>query len=238
MFLRFTGEAPPCDLFVRHYLERGGARPWLKELLQTLEWWKRSNRIDEVAIFTAASNHEGWVTFVRKCMEAYAGTGVLFGRCISRETSPLATTSSGVRTIKDLSLISTDAECVVLLDDKPEYAMNGYVVGVPEYSQDVPIHDLAETMKLAMPDFASEMERVFAHDRETHPPSPHDFSNDDALRNVVPVLAGIFPERNNCENEQSVLASCSQEGAHQGSGSGTEESVWGQASAQSGVRCC
>merc|ERR1711959_351071 len=125
MFLRFAGQMPPTQLFVRHYLAVGGARPWLKEFLQTLEHWKRSGRIDEVAIFTAASNAQGWVNFLGRCMEEYAGTNQLFGRYYAREDSPLASSPTGVRTVKDLSLISEDEESVVLLDDKPEFALNG-----------------------------------------------------------------------------------------------------------------
>eukprot|EP00658_Telonema_sp_P-2_P052732 TRINITY_DN40_c0_g1_i3.p1 TRINITY_DN40_c0_g1~~TRINITY_DN40_c0_g1_i3.p1 ORF type:complete len:166 (+),score=31.15 TRINITY_DN40_c0_g1_i3:191-688(+) len=64
MFLKFAGSVPPVDMFVKGYLSLGGARPWLRELLQTLEEWKRVNRIDEVAIFTSASNLDGWVTFL------------------------------------------------------------------------------------------------------------------------------------------------------------------------------
>jgi hypothetical protein len=195
-------------MFVQSYLERGGARPWLRELLQTLEHWKSVDRIDEVAIFTSASNQEGWVSFLERCMEEYAGTRDLFGRCITREQSELACTSSGVRTFKDLSLISPNAETVVLLDDKPDYAMNGYVIGVPEYQQDVAIHELQRAMQDAIPAFAQEIGVVFEADRCSHPPNQLDFSKDDALRNVVQVLSQLFPEQDVDLGEDLILASC------------------------------
>ena len=75
----YAGRVPPIAIFVDYYLERGGARPWLKQLLKTLEEWKRIGRIDEVAIFTSASNSNGWVTFLKECMELYAETPGLFG---------------------------------------------------------------------------------------------------------------------------------------------------------------
>lgn len=195
MFLKFAGKAPPAEMFVRHYLERGGARPWLRELLKTLEEWKRVGRIDEVGIFTAASNSNGWVTFLQECMEIYARTPGLFESCITRETSPLAITETGgVRTVKDLSLVSPDAEHVVLIDDKPDYALNGYVIGVPEYTQDVCITCLKEWMKVVIPTHADQIEEIFTADQASHPPNDIDFSGDDALWNAAQVLNTIFPE--------------------------------------------
>jgi hypothetical protein len=196
MFNKYAGEAPPTDMFVRHYLERGGARPLLKQLLKMLEEWKRIGRIDEVAIFTAASNINGWVTFLKECMELYAQTPGLFETCIARENSPLAVTESGgVRTVKDLSLVSPDAEHVVLIDDKPEYALNGYVIGVPEYRQDVCIADLMEWMQTVIPDFAYEIRLVFADDAASHPPNNIDFRADNAFYHAAQVLSDIFPEQ-------------------------------------------
>ena len=196
MCLKFDGRAPPTDVFVHHYFECGGARPWLKELLKTLEEWKRIGRIDEVAIFTAASNSNGWVTFLKDCMELYAQTRGLFETCIARENSPRAVSESGeVRTVKDLSLVSPDAEHVVLIDDKPEYALNGYVIGVPEYTQDVCITGLMEWMKTAMPTHADQIESTFAADEAKHPPNHLDFRADCALYNAAQVLHTIFPEQ-------------------------------------------
>merc|ERR1712195_52082 len=195
MFHKFAGKAPPTNMFVRHYLECGGARPWLRELLKTLEEWKRIGRIDEVAIFTAASNSNGWVTFLQDCMELYAQTPGLFETCIARENSPLAVSESGgVRTVKDLSLVSPDAEHVVLIDDKPEYALNGYVIGVPEYTQHVCTTALVNWMKTAIPTHADQITAVFADDQEGYPPNGIDFSADNALWNAAQVLTTIFPE--------------------------------------------
>lgn len=217
MFLKFgDGIPPPVDMFVDGYLAKGGARPWLKELLQTLEWWKRTSRIDEVCIFTAASNHEGWVSYLESCIEAYAGTPGLFGRCFTRESSELIPSDSGIRTLKDLSVLSPNPEHVVLLDDKPDYALNGYVIGVPEYSQDVCVNQLAEMMVACLPEFEEDIHLIFAADRESHPPNDLDFSADDALRNAVQVLATIFPETTGPQaesSEGSVLTECRLEDA-------------------------
>jgi len=213
MFLRFAGQMPPTQMFVRHYLAVGGARPWLKEFLQTLELWKRSGRIDEVAIFTSASNAQGWVNFLGRCMEEYAGTDQLFGRYVAREDSPLASSPTGVRTVKDLSLISEDEESVVLLDDKPEFALNGYVIGVPEYAQDVCIQELEAEMKRVLPLFSNEIDQVFAADRKQHPPNLVNFSADNALANSLQVLSEMFPPPANPATPPLVLSRCRSEAA-------------------------
>jgi len=219
MFIRFAGYQPPTNLFVKHYLELGGARPFLREFLRTLQRWKQANRIDEVAIFTSASNAQGWVSYLQRCMEEYAGTADLFGRCIAREDAPLAPSTNGTRTIKDLSMISTDRASVVLVDDKPEYALNGYVIGVPEYTQDVVIESLAGEMKKTLPDYVDDIDAVFAADRTQYPLNNVDFSGDEALVNSIQVLSDIFPDpdkdsssvQNQSGTSPTVLTDCRSE---------------------------
>jgi len=181
--------------FIAHYLTAGGARPHLRETLRELQQWRHDGRIDEVAIFTAASNLNGWVDFLKRCMEDFAQTPGLFGRCISREHSvQAARTKGGVRTVKDLSLLSTDANQVVLLDDKPDFAINGYVIGVPEYAQAVPASDLIQWMVTSLPQHAEQIEATFERDAFNHPPDPQDYSGDNALKGCIQVLDRIFPE--------------------------------------------
>jgi hypothetical protein len=195
VFTRYGGN--PSDLivpFVAHYLEQGGARPWLRELLKGLSEWKRAGRIDEVAIFTAASNQYGWVHFLRDCMEVHAGVPGLFGRVISREDSPLVATPDGARTVKDLSLLGDSPNHLVLIDDKPQFALNGYVIGVPEYTQDVCSQMLESWIAFTLPTYAAEIQAIFAADRLKHPTKPTDFSQDTAHRDTETGLNMVFPE--------------------------------------------
>eukprot|EP00656_Telonema_subtile_P012170 TRINITY_DN1610_c0_g1_i5.p1 TRINITY_DN1610_c0_g1~~TRINITY_DN1610_c0_g1_i5.p1 ORF type:complete len:289 (+),score=52.90 TRINITY_DN1610_c0_g1_i5:239-1105(+) len=195
IFLRYGGDiASLVAPFVSLYMEQGGARPWLREILQCLNQWKQDGRIDEVAIFTAASNSNGWVTFLTTCMEAYAGVPGLFGRSVAREDSPRAMTADGLRTVKDLSKISSDESQVVLIDDKPKFALNGLVIGVPEYAQDVESDPLRQWMQEELPCDADDIARIFAADRIKHPPNQIDHSTDTALRDSARVLNQIFPE--------------------------------------------
>ena len=200
MFHKFAGKAPPTDKFVHHYLECGGARPWLKYLLQTLQEWKRIGRIDEVAIFTAANNSNGWVTFLRECMELYAQTPGLFGRCFARPPRPvgIAGPNGEIRMWKDLSCFSPNPKSVVLIDDQPWAGDNGITMGVPVYNPDVCITGLMEWMKTAIPTHADQIESVFAADAVNNSPNTilanTILRDDNALYHVVTELRTIFPD--------------------------------------------
>ena len=198
--------------FVDHYMAAGGARPYLRELLGELQEWQRQGRIDKVAIFTSASNLNGWVDFLKRCMEEYAQTPELFGQCLCREHAVQhARTTGGLRTIKDLSLLSSDASQVALLDDKPRYAVNGYVIGVPEYDQSVNAADLIQWMKARLPEHAEQIDATFEKDSFNHAPKPIDYSGDAALNGCIQVLMQLFPEpeeKQEAQETQEVTPGC------------------------------
>eukprot|EP00656_Telonema_subtile_P021488 TRINITY_DN2252_c0_g1_i4.p1 TRINITY_DN2252_c0_g1~~TRINITY_DN2252_c0_g1_i4.p1 ORF type:complete len:302 (+),score=73.06 TRINITY_DN2252_c0_g1_i4:83-988(+) len=137
LWLHLLGRKPSVTEFVDKYLARGGARPGVIKLMRELATLVAHDQLDEVVMFTAASNQEGWVSFLKECLEQYAGTPGLFGRVLSRED--ITAVAPDGRMLKDLSLVSPDAEYVVLLDDKPQYAWKGFVIGVPEYRTKVPV---------------------------------------------------------------------------------------------------
>ena len=102
--------------------------------------------------------------------------------------------------IKDLSLVSPDAEHVVLLDDRPEYAWNGDVMGVPEYRAHVRLKSMVEKLfehvtvnegKDAQ-HLTRELLRVLKRDFDTHPRDPRDFSGDHWMHLVAPAIRKLF----------------------------------------------
>lgn len=186
--------------FVDMYMVQGGARPHLCETLQTLQRWLQQGRINEVFIFTAASNHNGWVDFLKQCMEEYAGTSGLFGRCVSRcHISSVKRAANGAyHYAKDLSLISPYIDNVLLIDDKPDYVANGLVLGVPEYEHRVDMTELTKWIKTALPMHTEKIDAVFAEDAMKHPPTAvADCSGDMKLAGCVKVLEKQFPPRPN-----------------------------------------
>ncbi len=194
VFKVFRKQPPPTALFVQSYMEKGGARPYLRDLLQTLREWKESGRIDEVAIFTSASNSDGWIDYLTMCLGEYSECAGLFGRSIVREDAPEVSTGGGdIRTQKDLSRLSKDPNTVVLIDDKPKYALNGRVIAVPEYRQGQFDDEIFEVAKTEFPEHASKISDALKLDRASFPPSTEDFSGDTALLAAIEQLTQLFP---------------------------------------------
>ena len=200
LWVNVVGRKPSVDDFVDHYLAYGGARPGLANLLRELDQLKQNGSIDEVVMFTSASDKDGWVSFLKECLERFGHTPGLFGRVLSMQGNS-ARAANG-RMLKDLSLVSPDPFHVVLVDDKPEYAWKGYVIGVPEYSANVPINKLVAKLVQHVPsqERRSEVSFVLRRDHEIHPPSTQDFSEDDYLQRILPALKNVFV-KNKSETE-------------------------------------
>ena len=203
LWKKMTGCQPPVADFVSEYLAKGGARPGCKELLRELAQLRAEGSLDEVVIFTGASDFDGWVSFLKQCLEAYAGTPGLFGRVIS--STPNSPRRGG-RIIKDLSLVSPDAESVVLVDDKPEFAWKGYVIGVAEYKAHVPVQALVKKLHAASvkagtdsKKVASYLLRVLKRDFDMFPRDPRDFSSDRWLHQVTLVVRNMFVKTESVE---------------------------------------
>ena len=197
LWLRVLGHKPLVSDFVDKYLALGGARPGMIELLRHLHQMKTSGRIDEVVMFTGASDHDGWVTFLKDCLEEYAGTPGLFGRLLSRQHNSRTACDGSGRMWKDLSLVSPKPEQVVLIDDKPEYCLNGTVVGVSEYREFVPTSALTELLQSQVKSVAQKnaISRVIERDAEEHriAPLPKQHTQDSWLSNtVLPRLTSAF----------------------------------------------
>ena len=209
-FFTYTaGRAPPTSIFVQHHLSKGGARPHLIQLLQTLNNWKAAGDISEVVIFTSATNAEGWVTFLVQCLEEYARTPFLFGRTFAREDAPLVGHVQGQPRIrKDLSRVGLNPDLVVLVDDKPDLAFNGRVLAVPEYWASVPSAGLEQAIKELLPHLAAKISDDFEVDRQRYPPDQcADCSADNTLMKVIAHLSQDI-KRLKCPLEHTHTESC------------------------------
>ena len=114
---------------MEHYLRKGGARPGLAHLLQTAASLKAQKRIEHIVLWTAASNRNGWVTFLSQCLERLAdlppGT---IDRVLTSEHSTKRHRTG--RVIKDLRLVATDTSNIIMVDDKPSFVQHGRVIEV------------------------------------------------------------------------------------------------------------
>merc|ERR1712096_144140 len=76
-------------LIGKYYLSRRGARPGLKKLLQHIHGLKKAHDIDEVYMYTSARNDMGnavgYITFLRDCLEHYAGVKGMYDQIFSKD---------------------------------------------------------------------------------------------------------------------------------------------------------
>lgn len=190
MYMSLCASPPPQQLFVDEYLKRGGVRPGTVALLRRAAALRDAGRLDHIVMFTAASNKNGWVTFLRDCLERLAelppGT---ISRVITMEHC--SKRNQHGRLIKDLRLVCSNTSNVVMVDDKPEFVQHGRVVQVAEYTQHTPIDALVERMP------CSEQHRRIARqalvdDAQAHAPCGEDFSNDDQMTQVADIVERLF----------------------------------------------
>jgi len=190
MFVNLCATHPPVDLFVENYLKQGGARPGLAQLIQTAAELKATGRIDHVVVWTAASNRNGWVTFLSQCLERLAevppGT---IDRVFTCEHSTKRHRTG--RVIKDLRLLATDTSNIVMVDDKPTFVQHGRVIQVNEYTQHVPIEALVEGMPCSEEN-KDVARKALVHDQLTNPPAAEDQSGDTELYEVARLLRQLY----------------------------------------------
>lgn len=190
MFMNLCATQPPVDLFVENYLKKGGARPGLAQLIQTAAELKANGRIDHIVVWTAASNRNGWVTFLSQCLERLAGVAPgTIDRVLTAEHSTKRHRSG--RVIKDLRLITTDTSNIVMVDDKPTFIQHGRVIQVNEYNQHVPIEALVEGMPCSEEN-KHVARRALVQDQLVNPPSAEDQGGDTELFQVARMLRQLF----------------------------------------------
>ena len=162
------GKNPPISDCIKSHLNPegrpGAIRPGVKELFQCCSQLKKQKRLEEVVIFTSASNAGGYIDFLVECLINFAGVeSNTIDRIISKEHS-FEIASDGA-TIKDLSMVVSeelysekagDYSNTIIVDDKAfnikQYEFNpetveegGCVISVSQYVQYVPTIDMFKT---------------------------------------------------------------------------------------------
>jgi len=151
----FEGSFPPPQIAVAKHLSQGAFRPGMKELLNTAASLKQSGHLDEIVIFTSASNEGGYVDYVRQCVELFSNLppGTV-NRIISKEHSTMPAPDGA--TMKDLGILVDnksypgsqpgDARNCIIVDDKPHNICQGTNVclSVRPYDQWVSPMELLE----------------------------------------------------------------------------------------------
>ena len=73
------------DIIVEKYIKKGGARPHLKSFLKHLHNLKEKKKIEGVYMYTAASNDNDWVVFLKDTLENFSKCPNLYDKVYSRQ---------------------------------------------------------------------------------------------------------------------------------------------------------
>lgn len=191
LYVQLCGTPPSVHYFVEEYLKKGGARPGCVELLRHAYRLLKLGNIDEIILFTAASNESGWVDFLRASLEELAGIpGGTISRIFCGEDCRTRDPVTG-RPIKDLRIVTQNPSQVLIVDDKPNFIKNGRVIPVREYCQHVPIDHLVDKIPCS-PAGHAYARQVLRHDRSQFRPSNIDYSHDRDLFSVIKAVDDFF----------------------------------------------
>ena len=129
------------DIIVKDYIQKGGARPHLKSFLKHLHNLKQKKKIEGVYMYTAASNDNDWVLFLKDSLEKYSNCPNLYDKVYSRENCnkqhgkdlmKLAKKGGGLNNLKKEFWTSN----MIMFDDNPQRinSRKGNVFGVRPYT--------------------------------------------------------------------------------------------------------
>jgi NLI interacting factor-like phosphatase len=181
--------SPYMDTFVR-YLEKGIARPYLKEFIQHIYQLKLQGKIKKVVMYTAATNRYGWVTFLSKLIPTYAGVPLDFYDIILSRKDTLFRRNMY---FKNLFQIHDDTSKIVMIDDSPQCIMhlNATIIPVSKYSQHVHLldHDFMDHIKET---YHPIIFNGIEEDDNNYIQSDIDFSNDCELIEIMNQLDQLF----------------------------------------------
>jgi hypothetical protein len=135
---------PSPAVFADMFTATACVRPGLRQLYDTVLELKARGVVHSVYMCTAASDSTGWVSFLRDALEAWYGQRVYDGvvdaermhKWHASQGSDAMTAEGGtvkdMHFIRELAGVSADVP-VVMVDDRPEFVVNGYTIGVPSF---------------------------------------------------------------------------------------------------------
>lgn len=126
---------PYIDLFV-NYLEKGLARPYLKEFIQKMYQLKLECKIKKIVMYTATSNRFGWVTFLSKLIPIYANVPLdFYDEIFTRDHCMFRNKVY----IKHLNYVDSNTSKIVMIDDLPDQiiSINALIIPVSKYLKHV-----------------------------------------------------------------------------------------------------
>jgi hypothetical protein len=123
---------------IKYYFTNGGARPGTKDTLRLAKFYKDTGYIDSVIMFTSAKNENEWVSFLKECLEEYAGVEGLYDHVLHKNNSESKLSPDG-STVKCMNMVRKKLKYnknskIIIIDDKPQNIIGECIkVAVSEY---------------------------------------------------------------------------------------------------------
>lgn len=147
----------PDEIFQKYLKEYNGIRPGTIELLRTLYDLKKKKYIDKLCIWTAASNHMKWVTFLVNSLCKISSIPIdAFDIILTREDSLGKMYVNGhSRVEKNMLFLAKKLNCsdtsnFIMIDDKPQYVTNiieNNNIAVGEYKHNIDYTNFVEDIE-------------------------------------------------------------------------------------------
>lgn len=180
---------PFMNTFV-NYLEKGIARPYLKEFIQKIYELKCEGKIKKVVMYTAAPNTYGWVTFLSKLIPTYAGVPLDFYDLVLPRSHTVFRRNAY---IKSLHIIDRDTSRIVMVDDSPENIIHNdsTIIPVTKYRHHVGLlsHNFLDDMDESYHPTAI---HTIQEDERIYIPCDMDYSSDCELLSIIDQLDQLF----------------------------------------------
>lgn len=169
MLKREYGIEPEINMFVEIVEKTFCIRPYVRNFYDKLIKLKQSDIIHKIYMFTAASNSDGWVSYLCKVIEKWYGQPIYDGiinqeMIIEWHIKNKSNIFNNVGYIKNMHMIShffglcKKKYHFIAIDDRPNNIINGDVIGVTPYKVAV---NMITVVELFMPKNSEYLKRKY-----------------------------------------------------------------------------
>ena len=187
------GHEPDIELFVDIMVKTCCIRPYVKDFFDKLVELKKKGVIYKIFMFTAASNSNGWVSYLCKILEKWYGQsfydGIIYKEMIEEwHKFNNSDCFNDLGYIKNMNMIrelidfkdGIDSQNFhfIAIDDRPANIINGIAIGVSAFKVAV---NIIEVLRLYLPDkfdyLMSKYSKSINYSWENYLKNPHAFTN-------------------------------------------------------------
>jgi hypothetical protein len=161
MFKIETKNDPNISMFVDIMEKTNCIRPYVKNLFEKIIKLKKNNIVYKIIMCTAASNANGWVTFLSKMLEHWFGEkiydAIIHGELIKEwhinKKTPFSNNNGYIKNMEMITELFLHSDCeksykIIVIDDRPSNIIGGIVIPVSPFRVAI---NIVEILRLYLP---------------------------------------------------------------------------------------